>query len=152
MQASKYILIRLFFCCAITLSALLSGCGEKTPEQIEAENKKMTNLAVRRARVLMFEDKSTDAVKMLEDTYQKCGSSAELCEALAYAYAQNKDMASAGMFFENASVQKGGDAELQINAAKAYEQAKAYESAVKAYEKYKGKKCICIPYVYPDLP
>ena len=136
MQASKYILIRLFLCCVITVSALLSGCGEKTPEQIEAENKKMTNLAVRRARVLMFEDKSADAVKMLEDTYQKCGSSAELCEALAYAYAQNKDMASAGMFFENASAQKGGDAELQINAAKAYEQAKAYESAVKAYEKY----------------
>ena len=136
MQASKYILIRLFFCCAVALSVLVSGCGEKTPEQIKAENQKITNLAVRRARVLMFEDKSADAIKMLEDTYQKCGSSAELCEALAYAYAQNKDLASAAMFFENASEQKGGDAELQISAAKSYEQAKAYESATKAYQKY----------------
>ena len=140
MQASKYILIRLFFCWAIGLSAILSGCGEKTPEQIKAENQKMTNLAVRRARVLMFEDKTTDAIKMLEETYQKCGSSAELCEALAYAYAQNKQPASAGMFFENASEQKGGDAELQISAAKSYEQAKAYESAEKAYKKYLNSK------------
>ena len=100
----------------------------------------MTNLAVRRARVLMFEDKTTDAIKMLEETYQKCGSSAELCEALAYAYAQNKQPASAGMFFENASEQKGGDAELQISAAKSYEQAKAYESAEKAYKKYLNSK------------
>ena len=140
MQASKYILIRLFFCCAIGLSAILSGCGEKTPEQIKAENQKMTNLAVRRARVLMFEDKTTDAIKMLEETYQKCGSSAELCESLAYAYAQNKQPASAGMFFESASEQKGGDAELQISAAKSYEQAKAYESAEKAYKKYLKSK------------
>lgn len=140
MQASKYILIRLFFCCAITVSTILSGCGEKTPEQIKAENQKITNLAVRRARVLMFEDKSADAIKMLEETYQKCGSSAELCEALAYAYAQNKQLASAAMFFENASEQKGGDAELQISAAKSYEQAKAYESAVNAYKKYLGQK------------
>ncbi len=136
MQASKFILIRLLSCCASIVFAFLVGCGEKTPEQIEAENQKNTDIAIRRARVLMFEDKSASAIKLLEETYQKCGSSAELCESLAYAYAQNGQLASAAMFFENASNQKEGDSELQINAAKAYEQSNAFDSAVKAYEKY----------------
>ncbi len=136
MQASKYFLTRLLLCCATALFALLVGCGEKTPEQIEAENKKNSELAVRRARVLLFEEKSDNAIKLLEETYQKYGSSAELCESLAYAYAQNGQLASAAMFFENASTQKGGDAELQINAAKAYEQSNAFDSAAKAYDKY----------------
>ncbi len=136
MQASKYILIRVLFGLVSIISTLLVGCGEKTPEQIAQENKKLTDISVRRARVLMFEDKSPEAIKLLEETYQKCGSSPELCEALAYAYAQNEQLASAAMFFENASEQKGGDPELQINAAKAYEQSKAYDSATKAYQKY----------------
>ena len=136
MQASKYILMRAFFCGIALLSTLLSGCGEKTPEQIAAENKKQTEMSVRRAQVLMFEEKSPEAIKLLEETYQKCGSSAELCEALAYAYMQNGQLASAAMFFENAASQKGGDAELQISAAKAYEQSNAFDSASRAYEKY----------------
>jgi signal recognition particle receptor protein ftsY len=136
MQASKYILMRLFIFGAVIFSTLLSGCGEKTPEQIAAENKKQTELSVRRARVLMFEEKSSDAIKLLEETYQNCGNSADLSEALAYAYMQNGQIASAAMFFENASNQKGGDPDLQISAAKAYEQSKAFDSAAKAYEKY----------------
>lgn len=134
MQASKYIC--LIFCATAAMVALLSGCGEKSPEQIAAENKKQSELSVRRAQVLMFENKSAEAIKLLEETYQKCGSRPELCENLAYAYMQNGQLASAAMFFENAAAQKGGDAELQISAAKAYEQSKAFDSAVKAYEKY----------------
>ena len=134
MQASKYIC--LIFCATAAAVALLSGCGEKSPEQIAAENKKQSELSVRRAQVLMFENKSAEAIKLLEETYQKCGSRPELCENLAYAYMQNGQLASAAMFFENAAAQKGGDAELQISAAKAYEQSKAFDSAAKAYEKY----------------
>lgn len=134
MQASKYIC--LIFCATASAVALLSGCGEKSPEQIAAENKKQSELSVRRAQVLMFENKSAEAIKLLEETYQKCGSRPELCENLAYAYMQNGQLASAAMFFENAAAQKGGDAELQISAAKAYEQSKAFDSAAKAYEKY----------------
>ena len=133
MQASKYIC--LIFCATAAAVALLSGCGEKSPEQIAAENKKQSELSVRRAQVLMFENKSAEAIKLLEETYQKCGSRPELCENLAYAYMQNGQLASAAMFFENAAAQKGGDAELQISAAKAYEQSKAFDSAAKAYEK-----------------
>ena len=136
MQAPKFILKTLVLCAAIAAAAIFSGCGEKSPEQIKLENQRQTDISVRRARVLMFEEKSAEAIKLLEDSYQKYGASAELCEALAYAYTQNGQLASAAMFFENASEKKGGDAELQINAAKAYEQSKAFDSAINAYKKY----------------
>jgi len=136
MQASKYIFIRLIPLAAIIAAAAVSGCGKKTPDEIAAENRKATELSIRRARVLMFEEKSADAIKLLEDTYQKRGTSAELCEALAYAYIQNGQTASAAMFFESAAAQKDGDPELQISAAKAYEQSNADASAANAYEKY----------------
>ena len=128
MQAPKFILKTLVLCVAIAAATTFSGCGEKSPEQIKLENQRQTDISVRRARVLMFEEKSAEAIKLLEDSYQKYGASAELCEALAYAYMQNGQLASAAMFFENASEKKGGDAELQINAAKAYEQSKAFDS------------------------
>mgnify|MGYP000762197268 FL=1 len=136
MQAPKFILKTLVLCAAIAAAATFSGCGEKSPEQIKLENQRQTDISVRRARVLMFEEKSAEAIKLLEDSYQKYGASAELSEALAYAYMQNGQLASAAMFFENASEKKGGDAELQINAAKAYEQSKAFDSAINAYKKY----------------
>jgi len=136
MQALKYILKPAAILSAIACIAALSGCGKKTPEQIAAEKQKQTEVSVRRAKVLMFEEKHSEAAKMLEQTYQECGASPDLCESLAYAYAQDGKPASAAMFFEIASDLKGGDADLQINAAKSYEQSNANDSAVKAYEKY----------------
>ena len=55
MQAMKFIFKSL--CAGLVAVLWLSGCGEKTPEQIAAENQKALEIAVKRAQVLMFEGK-----------------------------------------------------------------------------------------------
>ena len=125
------------------LSALsfgLCACSEKTPEQIAAENAKKTDIAVRRSKVFLFDEKPAQAIQMLEQVYQECGPSALLCEALADAYAQDGQLPSAAMFYDRAADLKNGDPELEINAAKCYEQSNLPDSAVKAYSKYLKSK------------
>ena len=136
MQYKTTFLKRAFLSLLLPLCALLSACGEKTPEQIAAENKRNSEIAVRRAQVLIFDGKTADAIVMLEEASQKYGTGVELCEALAYAYSQEGKFADAAMCFEKASDLKGGDPSLQISAAKTYEQAGVLDSAIKAYEKY----------------
>ena len=122
------------------LSFGLCACSEKTPEQIAAENAKKTDIAVRRSKVFLFDEKPAQAIQMLEQVYQECGPSALLCEALADAYAQDGQLPSAAMFYDRAADLKNGDPELEINAAKCYEQSNLPDSAVKAYSKYLKSK------------
>lgn len=116
--------------------AAVSGCGEKTPAQLEKERRENMELAVKRARVLLFENNPLKAVEILENASKQWGVDADMCEALANAYAQSGQIGFAAMFFDKASDLKGGDPELQISAAKSYEQSGSLESAVKSYEKY----------------
>lgn len=116
--------------------AAASGCGEKTPAQLEKERRENMELAVKRARVLLFENNPLKAVEILENASKQWGVDADLCETLANAYAQSGQIGFAAMFFDKASDLKGGDPELQISAAKSYEQSASLESAVKSYEKY----------------
>ena len=89
MQAMKFFGKALAMLLA-AVTILVSACSEKTPEQIAAENKKRAEMSIRRAQVLLFEDKTGEAVAMLEETRKACGDSPDLCEALAYAYIQDK--------------------------------------------------------------
>lgn len=118
------------------LAAVLAGCGEKTPEQIAEENKKTLSIAVKRAQVLMFENKYAQSAELLEEASRRCGDDATLCELLAYSYVRLGRGAEAAIFFEKASDISGGNAQLLVNAAKAYEQAGQFQSAIRAYEKY----------------
>lgn len=121
---------------AAALACLLAGCGEKTPEQLAAENKKAVEISVKRAQVMMFEGDYAKAAELLEETSRSRGDSAALCEALAYSYAQLGRGAEAAIFFEKASDVSGGSAQMLANAAKTYEQAGQFQSAARAYEKY----------------
>ncbi len=136
MKNLKEIIRKLSSLSMLGIVLFYTGCAEKTPEEIAAENKKNSALAVRRAQVMIFEGKNADAINTLEDASQKYGMGAEISEALAYAYSQDGQFSSAAMCFEKASDLKGGDPQLQISAAKTYEQGGALESAIKAYEKY----------------
>lgn len=131
-------LIAIFLLSALSFG--LCACSEKTPEQIAAENAKKTDIAVRRSKVFLFDEKPAQAIQMLEQVYQECGPSALLCEALADAYAQDGQLPSAAMFYDRAADLKNGDPELEINAAKCYEQSNLPDSAVKAYSKYLKSK------------
>ena len=131
-------LIAIFLFSALSFG--LCACSEKTPEQIAAENAKKTDIAVRRSKVFLFDEKPAQAIQMLEQVYQECGPSALLCEALADAYAQDGQLPSAAMFYDRAADLKNGDPELEINAAKCYEQSNLPDSAVKAYSKYLKSK------------
>ena len=131
-------LIAIFLLSALSFG--LCACSEKTPEQIAAENAKKTDIAVRRSKVFLFDEKPAQAIQMLEQVYQECGPSALLCEALADAYAQDGHLPSAAMFYDRAADLKNGDPELEINAAKCYEQSNLPDSAVKAYSKYLKSK------------
>lgn len=131
-------LIAVFILSALSLA--VCACSEKTPEQIAAENAKKTDIAVRRSKVFLFDEKPAQAIQMLEQVYQECGPSAILCEALADAYAQDGQLPSAAMFYDRAADLKNGDPELEINAAKCYEQSNLPDSAVKAYSKYLKSK------------
>ena len=131
-------LIAIFLLSALSFG--LCACSEKTPEQIAAENAKKTDIAVRRSKVFLFDEKPAQAIQMLEQVYQECGPSATLCEALADAYAQDGQLPSAAMFYDRAADLKNGDPELEINAAKCYEQSNLPDSAVKAYSKYLKSK------------
>lgn len=131
-------LIAIFLLSALSFG--LCACSEKTPEQIAAENAKKTDIAVRRSKVFLFDEKPAQAIQMLEQVYQGCGPSALLCEALADAYAQDGQLPSAAMFYDRAADLKNGDPELEINAAKCYEQSNLPDSAVKAYSKYLKSK------------
>ena len=134
MQAMKFIFKRLS--AIAVLACLLAGCGEKTPEQLAAENKRALEISVKRAQVMMFEGDYAKAAELLEETSQKHGDDAALCEALAYSYAQIGRGAEAAIFFEKASDISGGSVQMLVNAAKAYEQAGQFQSAARAYEKY----------------
>lgn len=134
MQAMKFIFKRLS--AIAVLAYLLAGCGEKTPEQLAAENKRALEISVKRAQVMMFEGDYAKAAELLEETSQKHGDDAALCEALAYSYAQIGRGAEAAIFFEKASDISGGSVQMLVNAAKAYEQAGQFQSAARAYEKY----------------
>ena len=134
MQAMKFIFKRLS--AAAALACLFAGCGEKTPEQLAAENKKAVEISVKRAQVMMFEGDYAKAAELLEETSRSRGDSAALCEALAYSYAQLGRGAEAAIFFEKASDVSGGSAQMLANAAKTYEQAGQFQSAARAYEKY----------------
>lgn len=137
MQASKNFIFQLLKYSAVTiLCAFVSSCAEKTPEQIAKENLRQSELAVRRARVFMFENNALKAVELLEQTNNTYGANPDVCEALANAYVQQNQLSNAAIFFERAADLRGGDADLLVNAAKAYEQSGSTESAVKAYEKY----------------
>lgn len=131
-------LIAIFLLSALSFG--LCACSEKTPEQIATENAKKTDIAVRRSKVFLFDEKPAQAIQMLEQVYQECGPSALLCEALADAYAQDGQLPSAAMFYDRAADLKNGDPELEINAAKCYEQSNLPDSAVKAYSKYLKSK------------
>ena len=131
-------LIAIFLLSALSFG--LCACSEKTPEQIAAENAKKTDIAVRRSKVFLFDEKPAQAIQMLEQVYQECGPSALLCEALADAYAQDGQLPSAAMLYDRAADLKNGDPELEINAAKCYEQSNLPDSAVKAYSKYLKSK------------
>ncbi len=135
MQAMKFPCSVLVVLSVVVLT-LVSACSEKTPEQIAAENKKRSELSIRRSQVLLFEDKAGEAVAMLEKTRKVCGDFPDLCEALAYAYIQDKQPALSAMYFEKASDIDGGNADLLILAAKTYEQAGSPSAAVNAYTKY----------------
>lgn len=134
MQAMKFVFKRLS--AAVAIACLFSGCGEKTPEQLAAENKRAVEISVKRAQVMMFEGDYAKAAELLEQTSRSHGDDAALCEALAYSYAQVGRGAEAAIFFEKASDLSGGNAQMLVNAAKAYEQAGQFQSAVRAYEKY----------------
>ena len=136
MQAMKFIFKRAALLSLAGIALFLSACGEKTPEQIAAENRKKADIAIRRAQVLLFDEKNDDAISILEKAYEECGASPELCEQLAYAYSQQGNFPMAAMYFEKASDMKDGDAELLINAARSYERSSVTDSAAKAYEKY----------------
>ena len=82
MQAMKFIFKSL--CAGLVAVLLLSGCGEKTPEQIAAENQKALEIAVKRAQVLMFEGKYEECAGTLEEASRNYGTNAALCELLAY--------------------------------------------------------------------
>ena len=135
MQAMKFFGKALAMLLA-AVTILVSACSEKTPEQIAAENKKRAEMSIRRAQVLLFEDKTGEAVAMLEETRKACGDSPDLCEALAYAYIQDKQPGLSAMYFEKASDIDGGNADFLILAAKTYEQANSSDAAVNAYTKY----------------
>ena len=119
------------------LACLLAGCGEKTPEQLAAENKRALEISVKRAPGHDVRGATMQkAAELLEETSQKHGDDAALCEALAYSYAQIGRGAEAAIFFEKASDISGGSVQMLVNAAKAYEQAGQFQSAARAYEKY----------------
>ncbi len=134
MQAMKFIFKSL--CAGLVAVLLLSGCGEKTPEQIAAENQKALEIAVKRAQVLMFEEKYEECAGTLEEASRNYGTNAALCELLAYSYIQTSRTAAAAIFFEKASDMAGGNPQMLISSAKAYEQNGQFESAARAYEKY----------------
>lgn len=134
MQAMKFIFKSL--CAGLVAVLWLSGCGEKTPEQIAAENQKALEIAVKRAQVLMFEGKYEECAGTLEEASRNYGTNAALCELLAYSYIQTSRTADAAIFFEKASDMAGGNPQLLISSAKAYEQNGQFESAARAYEKY----------------
>lgn len=137
MQASKIFIFSATKAFLVALFCIvLTGCAEKTPEQIQKENKQKTEQAVNRARVLLFENNPEAAAKLLEDASKNYETSATLLETLANAYIQSGRVAEAATLFEAASDRAGGDADLQIMAAKAYEQSGSMESAARAYEKY----------------
>ena len=134
MQAMKFIFKSL--CAGLVAVLLLSGCGEKTPEQIAVENQKALEIAVKRAQVLMFEGKYEECAGTLEEASRNYGTNAALCELLAYSYIQTSRTADAAIFFEKASDMAGGNPQMLISSAKAYEQNGQFESAARAYEKY----------------
>lgn len=137
MQAPINLILKLLKIAAVFSACLvLSGCGEKTPAQLEKERREKIDLAVKRATVLIFDNNHAKAIEILEAASQECGVDATLYEALANAYAQSGRAGSAAIFFERASDLEGGDPELQISAAKSYERSGSVESAISAYEKY----------------
>lgn len=119
-----------------TMVMMLSACGEKTPEEIAADNKKNIELAVKRAQVMMFDGDYQGAATLLENTSAKSGQNVALCESLAYAYAKLDRPSESAIFFEKASDLSGGNPQMLISSAKTYIVANQINSAIGAYSKY----------------
>lgn len=123
----------------LACAVFLCSCGEKSPEETAYINKRKSELAVRRAQVLSAENDLKGAIAMLEKAYAENGADPRVSEALANAFAQNGETASAGMFYEAAFDGDNSRADLLIFAANAYEQTDSPEAAINAYEKYLKK-------------
>ena len=134
MQAMKFAKL-LFLSVILTSTFFICSCFEKTPEEIAQMNKRKTELAVRRAQVMLAEDNVKGAISMLENAYRECGASLEICEALANAFAQDGQTASAGMFYEQAFDCNNARVDLIVFAATSYEQSDSLDAAISAYEK-----------------
>lgn len=137
MQAFKLIKILAYTAVA---ALLMCACGEKSPEELERANQKKSELAVRRAQVMIAENKLDDAIAMLENAYSECGANTLVCETLANVFAQKGQTASAGMFYELAYDSDNSRPEMLVFAANAYEATDSIDAAVNAYEKYVEKK------------
>ncbi len=121
---------------SIVVSVMSSSCGKKSPEELEQINNRKAELAVRRAQVLTSENNIAEAIKILENAHRECGPKANICEALANAYADDGQFASAGMFFEQAFDSNNQRLDLLSFAAASYEQGQNYDAAVDVYKKY----------------
>ena len=139
MQAIK--LIKIFACAVALLPAVfVCSCGKQSPEEIRRANVRKSELAVRRAQVMIAENRLDDAVVMLENAYNECGANSLVCETLANVFAQKGQTASAGMFYELAFDADNSRTEMLVFAANAYESTNSADAAANAYEKYLAKK------------
>ncbi len=135
MQAIKFVKILQKVIVLFSVSVILCACGEKSPAEVERINQKKSELAVRRAQVMVSEGNFQNAISMLENAYQECGARTNICEALANAFVANGQTASAGVFYEQAFDCDNSRSELLIFAANAYEQTNSLDAAISAYEK-----------------
>ena len=139
MQAIK--LIKIFACAAALLpTVFMCSCGKQSPEEIKRANLRKSELAVRRAQVMVAENRLDDAVIMLENAYNECGANSLVCETLANVFTQKGQTASAGMFYELAFDADNSRTEMLVFAANAYESTNSTDAAINAYEKYLAKK------------
>ena len=134
MQAMKFVKL-LFLIVVLTSTFFVCSCFEKTPEEIAQINKRKSELAVRRAQVMLAEDNVKGAISMLETAYSQYGVNLGICEALANAFAQDGQIASAGIFYEQAFDCDNSRVDLLVFAATSYEQTDSLDAAISAYEK-----------------
>lgn len=139
MQAMKFSLKSAAASVLISAAAILTlaSCGEKTPEQIAAENRKITAMAIANAKEMYQAGKRDDAVALLEKTQAQCGQNADLSETLAQYYDESGKTAEAALMFESASdLREDGDAAMLLKAAKAYKKLSSPQAEASALQKY----------------
>ncbi len=127
---SKFIKILILCLVAGSNVAWFGSNDSKTKAELSEEE------AIGQSRTFLFDNNPSGAIDVLQKSYAKYGESEAICEALAYAFSQDAQYASAAIYFDKAFKLSDNNAFLALNAARAYEQCGILDSALSFYEKY----------------